>query len=122
MTKVGHAYTPERTVNYEGRLAFAAQQVMAGRPLLEGPLEVEIVAYMAIAESKPRKWKEAALSGEIRPTKKPDYDNFAKICDALNLVVWIDDSQVVDGRIRKFYSAIPRMEIRVRPIEEGIFG
>jgi Holliday junction resolvase RusA-like endonuclease len=123
LTRVGHAYTPERTVNYESRLALAAQQAMAERAPLDGPLDVEIVAFMAIPESKPKKWKAAALAGEIRPTKKPDYDNFAKICDALNLIVWIDDAQVVDGRIRKFYSDRPRMEIRVKPItDEGVFG
>lgn len=123
MTRQGHAYTPERTVNYESRLALAAQQAMNGRAPLDGPLEIDIVAYMPIAESKPKKWKAAALAGEIRPTKKPDYDNFAKICDALNLIVWIDDSQVADGRIRKFYSDRPRMEIRVKPIsDEGVFS
>lgn len=122
MTRAGHAYTPERTVNYEGRLALAAQHTMAGRPPLEGPLVVDIAAYMPVAVSKPKRYRVAALSGEIRPIKKPDYDNFAKICDALNLIVWVDDAQVVDGRIRKFYSDQPRMEIRVRPLEEGIFG
>jgi Holliday junction resolvase RusA-like endonuclease len=124
MTRAGHAYTPERTVNYESRLALAAQQTMNGRALFDGPLEVEIVAFMTIPESKSKKWKADALSGVLRPTKKPDYDNFAKICDALNLVVWIDDAQVVDGRIRKFYSAAPRMEITVRSLQpqEGIFA
>lgn len=122
MTRAGHAYTPERTVAYEGRLAFAAQEAMAGRRPLVGALAVDITVHMPIAPSKPRKWQAAALAGEIRPVKKPDYDNFAKICDALNMIVWVDDAQVVEGRIRKFYSDRPRMEIRVRPIEEGIFG
>lgn len=126
MTRQGHAYTPERTVNYESRLAFAAQQAMAGRALLDGPLEVHVSAYMPIAESKPKKWRAAALAGEIRPTKKPDWDNFGKILDALNLVVWVDDSQIVDGRVQKFYSDQPRMEIIVRPLQHqptnGVFG
>jgi len=121
----GRTFTPERTVNYESRLALAAQQVMAGRALLDAPLSVEMNVYMAIAESKPKKWKAAALAGEIRPTKKPDLDNFAKILDALNMVVWIDDSQIVQMAITKHYSAAPRMEIRVREINqptEGIFA
>jgi len=124
MTRSGHAYTPERTVNYESRLALAAQQVMGEQPPLDGELVVEIDAYMAVPESKPKKWKAAALSGELRPTKKPDYDNFAKICDALNLIVWVDDAQIVDGRIRKFYSDRPRMEIKVSVLtsDEGVFG
>jgi Holliday junction resolvase RusA-like endonuclease len=119
----GRTYTPERTVSYEGRLALAAQTAMDGRDLFDGPLFVEVTAYMPVAESKPKKWKAAALSGEIRPTKKPDWDNFGKILDALNLVVWVDDSQIVEGRVRKFYSDRPRMEIRViaAPPEGGLF-
>lgn len=123
VTRTGHAYTPERTVNYESRLALAAQQVMNGRPLLEGPLIVIVEAYMPVAVSKPKKWQAAALSGQIRPTKKPDWDNFGKILDALNLVVWADDAQIVDGRVTKWFSARPRMVVMVRRInqEEGVF-
>jgi len=123
VTRTGHAYTPERTVNYESRLALAAQMVMNGRPLLEGPLAVVVEAYMPIAASKPKKWQAAALSGQIRPTKKPDWDNFGKILDALNLVVWADDAQIADGRVLKWYSARPRMVVHVRKInqEEGVF-
>lgn len=115
-TQQGHVYTPERTVNYEGRLALAAQTVMRGRPLLEGALRVDIVALMPIAAGKPKKWKADALAGVIRPTKKPDYDNYAKILDALNLVVWVDDAQIVKGDIEKHYSDRPMMAIRVTPI------
>lgn len=123
VTRAGHAYTPERTVNYESRLALAAQRAMEGRAPLGGPLKVDVTAYMPIADSKPKKWKAAALTGGERPTKKPDWDNFGKILDALNLIVWTDDAQIVDGRVQKFYSDRPRMEILVRPVEPtgGIF-
>jgi Holliday junction resolvase RusA-like endonuclease len=124
----GHAYTPEKTVSFEGRLAYAAQQVMGDRPPLEGPLDLEVWMFMPTPQSKPRKWREAALRGEIRPIVKPDWDNGGKLTDALNLIVWIDDKQVVDGRVRKFYSDRPRTVLWVRPAvllsppEEGIFG
>lgn len=123
-TRVGHVYTPERTVNYESRLALAAQHVMDGRPPLEGPLRVLVIAEMPIAESKPKKWRAAALAGTILPTKKPDWDNFGKILDALNLVVWVDDSQIVEGTVRKKFSAAPKLLVRVEEINqtEGIFA
>lgn len=120
----GRTYTPQRTVNYESRLALAAQQVMGDRPLLEGPLSVDLKVYMAVAVSRPKKWRAAALAGEERPTKKPDLDNFAKILDALNLIVWVDDSQIVEMTISKHYSDAPRMEVLVRPLNAptgGIF-
>jgi Holliday junction resolvase RusA-like endonuclease len=119
----GHSYTPERTVTYEGRLAYAAQIAMDGRPPLDGPLVLDVRMFFPVPASWPQKRRAAALSGKERPTVKPDWDNGGKLTDALNLIVWIDDKQVVDGRVRKFYSDRPRTEVRIRPeITEGIFG
>lgn len=124
VTKTGHAYTPERTVNYEARLAHAAQIVMNGRPLLDGPLSAVVTITMPVAESKPKKWREAALVGKIRPVKKPDADNYAKVLDALNLIVWTDDSQIVDLRVVKFYGAKPSFKAVITPLTsyEGAFA
>lgn len=117
----GHAYTPERTVSFEGRLAYAAQQVMGERPPFAGPLILDVQMFMAVPASKPRKWREAALRGEIRPTVKPDWDNGGKLTDALNLIVWIDDRQIIDGRVRKFYSDRPRTEVTVSELtDQGV--
>lgn len=123
-TKGGHVYTPERTLNYEARLAHAAQVVMRDRPLLDGPLAVEVTITMPVATSKPRKWRAAALSGALRPVKKPDADNYAKVLDALNLIVWTDDSQIVDLRVVKFYGEKPSFRAAVAPINsmEGAFA
>ena len=51
----GRAYTPEKTVSYEGRLAYAAQQAMNGRTPLEGPVAVEATIYVAVPVSKSKK-------------------------------------------------------------------
>lgn len=116
IAKDGHAYTPERTVTFESRLAYAAQQVMGTRPLFDGPLVCDIVIVMPIPTSKPRAWQEAARRGEIRPTKKPDYDNFSKMVDSLNLIVWVDDSHVVRGTVDKFYGDRPMFAVKVRAV------
>lgn len=123
VTREGHAYTPERTLNYEARLAHAAQVEMAGRPLFDGPLKVLVEARMPIPESKPKRWKEAARAGQVRPTKKPDADNFAKILDALNLIVWADDAQIVDLRVVKIFDTRPEFKVTVEPISSpaGVF-
>ncbi len=118
----GHAYTPEKTVSFEGRLAYAAQIVMGERPPLSCALSLDVQMFMPVPASKPKRWREAALRGEIRPVVKPDWDNGGKLTDALNMIVWVDDRQIVDGRVRKFYSDRPRTEIRVRPEQEGVFG
>ena len=123
VTRAGHAYTPERTLNYESRLASHGQAAMAGRPPLTGPLSVLVEAFMPIAESKPQKWKSAARTGQIRPVKKPDWDNFGKILDALNLIVWVDDSQIIDGRVLKWFDDRPRLVVTVCELQpEGAFG
>ena len=58
------------------------------------------------------------LKNEIRPTKKPDLDNVAKlILDSLNNVAYKDDSQIVMLKVEKFYGEIPRMEIDLKNIK-----
>ena len=109
----GTVYTPEKTARYEERLAWAAQSVMAGRPLLTGALQVDIEAHMEIPKSKTKAFRAAALDGKIKPTTKPDPDNIAKMLDALNRVVWIDDSQIYLLTVHKIYSERPHIQITI---------
>lgn len=118
----GHTYTPEKTRNFEAALKYAAEQVMGDRPPIDGPISLEIDVMLPIAKSWPKKKQVAARSGALRPTNKPDFDNYAKTVDALNMVVWCDDGQVVDARVRKAFSDKPGMWIRVKQLEEGVFG
>jgi Holliday junction resolvase RusA-like endonuclease len=37
--------------------------------------------------------------------------------DALNSVIWKDDSQVVDLVVSKWYSETPRVEVTIIPLE-----
>jgi Holliday junction resolvase RusA-like endonuclease len=120
LTKAGVVYTPERTREYEAALKYAAKQAMGDNPPLTGPLRMEMTVMLPIAQSWPKKRQAEARLGIAHPTSKPDFDNFAKTVDALNLVVWVDDSQIVDARVRKIYSEKPGMLIRVSPIQ-GIF-
>jgi Holliday junction resolvase RusA-like endonuclease len=121
--QTGVAYTPPRTAKYETELKFAAAQVMGARPPLDGPLKLEMDVVAPVPASWPKKKQAAALSGELRPTGKPDLDNFMKVIDAANLIVWIDDSQIVDATLRKRYGDKPGVWIRVHPlIETGVFA
>jgi len=115
-------FTPEKTVNYEGRLAHAAQVVMDGRPLLTGPLRVAVEIRMRIPDSKPLRWRVQAHDNVILPTKKPDADNVAKFLDALNLIVWADDAQIVELAVRKLYHDAPGLIVEVDEILTGVFA
>ena len=111
--QTGRAYTDADTRNYESKLAWAAQVKMGGAPPLLGALRVTVSAFVSIPKSFSAKKQAAAIEGDIRPTTKPDADNIAKMLDALNKIVWNDDSQIVRLVIEKFYSEQPRLEIQI---------
>ncbi len=53
--------------------------------------------------------------GLIRPLQKPDWDNIEKkYSDMFNSNIWLDDTLVVDGSIHKYFSVLPRVEIRIK--------
>lgn len=119
-TRSGVHYTPEKTVAYEGLVAYAGQQAMAvdGFGPVLGPLSVIMQIRMPVPKSWSNKKRFAALDGRLLPTSKPDLDNLGKIMDGLNMVVWGDDSQIVELKLSKVYSVSPGMTISVYTIGE----
>jgi Holliday junction resolvase RusA-like endonuclease len=107
-------YPDPDTEAHEAVLAEIAGLYMRGKTPTEKPVALLVHAFVRIPESWPRRDREAALSGVIRPASRPDWDNYGKITDALNGVVWKDDSQVVDGRSIKRYSDRPALRIEIR--------
>lgn len=89
----GHAYTPQRTKDYE-ELVRIAYKIAHGTKI-DGAVYMKIrVVYKA-----PKK----SLLCHNR-TKKPDLDNIAKsIMDGLNGIAYEDDSQVSFLQIEKVY-------------------
>lgn len=108
-----HFYQDAKTRAFEEALKWKARAAMKGRKPLAGAICVTVFAIMGVPKSWPRKDRDAALTGAMRPTGKPDWDNFAKMLDALNEVVWDDDAQVVDGGVHKFYSEFPRLRVEI---------
>lgn len=111
-------YTDEKTVKYESQLRYAAMQEMAGQVPTDLPICLAMTVRFAVPTTWSRKKTAAALLGHVRPTVKPDADNTLKLTDALNGIVWLDDKQVVDARVRKIYAAIPGLTIEVKTIGE----
>jgi len=82
-----------------------------------GPLAFGLRAYLPVPKSKSKKFRAAALAGEIRPTKKPDLDNLVKnIKDVLKGAFWTDDALVVEylPGTGKYYGDPARWEIEIR--------
>ena len=100
-------YTPPATKKYEKEVARIYKQ-SAGVLYTNIPLRVRILAKFPIPESWSKKNKGKDLKGEIKPNKKPDLDNIAKIIlDGLNGVAYTDDKQVTSLEIEKVYSDTP---------------
>ncbi len=110
-------YTPAKTRKYEAALQAATVKAMRGREKLDGALRLLMIAVIAVPASWSKRKRDLALAGCIRPISKPDWDNLAKTCDALNGVAWVDDARIVDGRVVKWYGPEPEVEIRVSAID-----
>lgn len=82
--------------------------------LFDKPVSVRIEAYFPVPKSFSNKRAGKALVGEIVPTKKPDADNIAKIiCDALNGVAYMDDTQVIELTVVKKYAREPKVKVSI---------
>jgi Holliday junction resolvase RusA-like endonuclease len=113
----GRAYTPAKTVAYEGLVAMAGHQAMNGRPLIEGPVYMLVNAFFPIPKSWSKAKREAALTGTVWHTGKPDGDNILKaVGDALNEVAFKDDSQVAFAKITKRYAETARVEVMIEEL------
>ena len=100
------AYTPKASKDYETLFAIAAKSAMNKENLkiIETPCDLFVRFYLPIPVSTSKKKTELMRTGEIRHAKKPDLDNLLKqICDAMNGIVWKDDSQVVRIVASKHY-------------------
>lgn len=113
------AYDPDKSRNYKAYVKMCAIKSMQeqGWTLTEKALSIEIRAFMSIPSSKSKKFKQAAIVGIERPTKKPDVDNVFKILtDALSGIAYKDDKQIVAATVNKWYAEVPRVEALIRII------
>ena len=108
-------YSPTKTRDYESVIKDAAQKAMGSNELLETPVTVAIYITVPIPQSYSKKRTEACLNGSERPIKKPDIDNIAKcFLDAMNQVVYLDDTQVLTLHVTKVYGTVGMVEVMVK--------
>jgi Holliday junction resolvase RusA-like endonuclease len=109
-------YTPKKTETYEDIVRHHALEAWDGKPLLDGvALQLDVQCFIGVPKSWSKKKRAAALNGGgIRPLGRPDWDNFGKlVSDALNGVIYRDDSAIWDARVTKQYSDVARTEISI---------
>jgi Holliday junction resolvase RusA-like endonuclease len=109
------SHTPEKTVQYENRVAAAAHEAMAGIAPWTLPVAVDIEIGLEVPASWSEKKRRACYAQLIGATKKPDMDNIEKaVIDGMNAIVFDDDCRVVQKSTVKQYAATPGVVVKVR--------
>ena len=108
------AYDPSR--DDKRKLALMAQSQAPAKPIAE-PIELKVVAVFARPRSHYRTGRFSGILRDAAPhwhTSKPDADNLMKLIkDALNGVIWRDDSLVARESIEKVYGETPMTRVEV---------
>lgn len=120
-TRRGIAYTPAKTKQAEDiiREAWLSQSKFTFEK--GTPLKISLVGGYPVAKSISKKQRALMLDGLIRPTVKPDLDNFAKlVLDSLNGYAYHDDAQVVVFKepFCKFYAEKPFIGVIIDVLSE----
>jgi len=110
-------YTDAKTIDYETQIAMRARHAIGSTKPLEGALSVFLYLRYTVPASYSKKRKEACLRGVEYP-KRIDIDNVYKsVTDAMNGIVYVDDSQIVEAHIKKVYAEESGANIMVQECE-----
>lgn len=112
----GRTYTDSKTMTAEAFVRACALDAMP-----DAPLDVAVSLDIEITKAVPASWtktrRQRALSGALAATGKPDLDNVVKLVgDALNGIIWRDDSLVASVSAVRRYGACERTVVRVSAI------
>jgi Holliday junction resolvase RusA-like endonuclease len=108
-------YTPEKTRTYETLIRDAAIEAMGTSEPLETPVTLYLHIRVPIPKSCTKKRLEAIQNGSEKPIKKPDASNVLKsVEDAMNGVVYKDDSQIVNIHVSKVYSSVSGVDVCIK--------
>jgi Holliday junction resolvase RusA-like endonuclease len=106
-------YTDSKTLEYETLVGFKARQAIGASEPLKGHLTVFLYLRYAVPASYSKKRTVACLNGLEFP-KRVDLDNcYKSITDAMNGIVYADDSQIVEAHIMKCYSLEPGANVMI---------
>lgn len=108
-------YVPNAKDDHNFMKKLTDQELIELDGLIATPCIIEYDAYYKTPSSFNTTDIFLSEIGVIRPSiEKPDWDNIGKkYCDMYNHNIWLDDSQVISGTVNKYYSILPRIEIRL---------
>ena len=109
----GCVFTPKRCQDAKRRIAIEASIAMRGRDQFAGPLDVQFHFEMKM----PKRPKPNQFQGHPH-VSTPDLSNLIKLAeDALNGIVWHDDSFIAKLTCTKFYGPRPSTIFMIKNLE-----
>ena len=103
-------------LNYKSAVRMLSKVQYKGE-LIDTPIEVECRFYFKPPKSYTKTKMKQISSKQMLYTKKPDVDNLFKgVTDALNGVLYNDDSQIVKATMYKEYSDEDRIVVEIREV------
>ena len=115
----GTTYTPKETKQHEALIRQEYRRQCSGKFPEGTQLRITVTAVMGIPKSTAKCRRSAMISGEVRPTRKPDWDNIGKlVCDALNGIAYDDDKCICEAVVVKVYGEVPCVCVRLEDINE----
>ena len=124
MCRVGsgvRAVDPPKSRIYKETLQQMAKMAKP-QMITDTPLNIVLQFVLPVPSSWSKKKQAKALAGEIVPQGKPDLDNLIKaVLDAMNDIVWEDDSAIVEVAANKVYGDTPLVRMVVYEHEVQIY-
>jgi Holliday junction resolvase RusA-like endonuclease len=113
-TNIKQRFTPAAMRSDKGVVGWTAKQAMGTRTPIEGP--VTLLIY--IERTYPQSWSAKKCAAKKYITGKPDASNQLKLIeDAMNTIVFKDDSQIATLTVVRMYGPHDRIFISVTPLE-----
>lgn len=110
-----HVYSPNASDDFRFMKRLVGEELVELDRFIQTPCIIEYNAYFKTPSYFNVSDKFISEIGLHRNAIAPDWDNIGKkYCDMYNHNIWLDDSLVVSGTVNKFYSILPRVEIRLR--------
>ena len=111
-----HVYVPGSNQDQQYMRRLVGEELHQIDQLICTPCDIEYNIFLKTPSNMNTTDVFLSEIGLIRPPfAKPDWDNIAKkYCDMYNHNVWLDDALVIDGSVHKYYSILPRVEIKLR--------
>lgn len=113
--KTRRLYSPNAKENHDFFEGVFKDLVQMKTAIICTPCIIDIRCYFPIPKNFNKYETVLAEMGLVEFIKTPDFDNLGKsYCDMQNAITFLDDSLIIDGRIRKFYSLKPRVEVDIK--------